>query len=39
MNLIKLFCAISTLYQNAFRYFSQVLEEGKIDNDNDFRIS
>ena len=36
MNLMKLVCAIFTLYQIAFCYFFQVSEEGKTDNDNDF---
>ena len=39
MNLMKLDCAIFTLYQNAFCYFFQVSEEGKSDNDKDFKIS
>ena len=37
MNLIKLVCAIFTLYQNAFCYFFQASEEGKSDNDNNFK--
>ena len=36
MNLMNLVCAIFTLYQIAFCYFSQASEEGKTDNDNDF---
>ena len=39
MNLMKLVCAIITLYQNAFCYFFQAPEERKTDNDNDFKIS
>ena len=39
MNLMKLVCAIFTLYQNAFCFFLQASEEGKSDNDNDFKIS
>ena len=39
MNLMKLVCAIFTLYQNAFGYFFRALEEGKSDDDNDFKIS
>ena len=39
MNLMKLVCAIFMLYQNAFCYFFQALEEGKTDNDNDFKMS
>ena len=37
MNLIKLVCAIFTLYQNAFCYFFQASEEGKSDNDKNFK--
>ena len=39
MNLIKLVCEIFTSYQNAFWFFFQASEEGKSDNDNDFKIS
>ena len=39
MNLMKLVCAIFTLYQNAFCFFLQASEEGKSDNDNDFKLS
>ena len=34
MNLMKLVCAIFTLYQIAFGYFFQVSEEGKTDDNN-----
>ena len=37
VNLMKLVCAIFTLYQIAFSYFIQASEEGKTDNDNDFK--
>ena len=37
MNLMKLVCAIFTLYQNS--YFFQASEESKSDDDNDFKIS
>ena len=37
MNLMKLVCAIFTLYQNAFCYFFQASEECKADNDNDLK--
>ena len=36
VNLMKLVCAIFTLYQIAFSYFFQASEEGENDNDNDF---
>ena len=39
MNLMKLVCVTSTLYQIAACYFFQASEEGKTDNDNDFKIS
>ena len=39
MNLMKLVCAIFTLYQNAVRYFFQASEEGKSDDADDFKIS
>ena len=39
MNLMKLVCVTSTLYQIAAYYFFQASEEGKTDNDNDFKIS
>ena len=39
MNLMKLVCAVFTLYQNGFCYFFQASEEGKSGNDNDFKIS
>ena len=35
---MKLVCVIFTLYQNAFCDFFQASEEGKSDNDNDFKI-
>ena len=38
VNLTKLVCAIFTLYQNAICYLLQATEEGKSDNDNDFKI-
>ena len=38
INLTKLVCAIFTLYQNAICYLLQASEEGKSDNDNDFKI-
>ena len=38
MNLMKLGSAIFKLYQNAFCYLFQASEEGKTDNDNDFKI-
>ena len=39
MHLMKLVCAIFPLYQNVFCCFFQASEEGKSDNDNDFKIS
>ena len=36
---MKLVCAIFPLYQNVFCCFFQASEEGKSDNDNDFKIS
>ena len=39
VNLMKLFCAIFTLYQNVFCYFFQASKDGKSDNNNDFKIS
>ena len=39
MNLMKLVCAIFTLYQNTFCYFFQASEESKTDNANDLKIS
>ena len=38
MNLMKLDCAKFTLHQKAFRYFIQVSEEGKSENDKGFKI-
>ena len=35
---MKLVRAMFTLYQNAFCYIFQASEEGKTDNDNDFKI-
>ena len=37
MNFMKLVFTIFTLYQNAFCYFFRASEEGKSDNDNDFK--
>ena len=38
MSLTRLVCAIFMLYQNVFCYFFKTAEEGKSDNDNDFKI-
>ena len=38
MNLTKLVCAMFTLYQNPFCYFFQASEDGKGDDNNDFKV-